>query len=161
MEIGEQRDRDVLTDLYNRNRYERDLKEDLPKHIENLACIYIDVNGLHEINNTEGHDQGDIMLKTVAEEIRNCFATEYLYRTGGDEFIVFLPEKGETKAKLLCGELEKKLSEKGYHISVGIQWERDVLSLADMIKAAEKKMYAEKKRYYEAGDGERRRTARR
>ena len=161
MEIGEQRDRDVLTDLYNRNRYEKDLKEDLPKHIENLACIYIDVNGLHEINNTEGHDQGDIMLKTVAEEIRNCFATEYLYRTGGDEFIVFLPEKGEAKAKLLCGELEKKLSEKGYHISVGIQWERDVLSLADMIKAAEKKMYAEKKRYYEAGDGERRRTARR
>lgn len=159
-EIKEQGDRDVLTGLYNRNRYERDRQETLLKCREALACIYIDVNGLHEMNNTQGHDKGDRMLKTVAEEIRRHFNTEYIYRMGGDEFIVFMLRADENEVKSQCKRIEKELGEKDYHISVGMQWEKEVLSMKDLIKSAEKKMYAEKKRYYEMGSNDRRRSAR-
>ena len=63
--IREQRDRDALTGLYNRTRYERELPVIFSKYKNALACIYIDVDGLHEMNNREGHGKGDLMLKDV------------------------------------------------------------------------------------------------
>ena len=159
-EIREQSERDALTGLLNRNRYERDLPSIYSAHRNALACIYIDVNGLHELNNTKGHDKGDKMLQAVAEGIRLYFHTEYMYRIGGDEFIVFLPDEGEEDVKLRGRSFSGFLEEEGYHISVGIQCERDVVSMTALVKAAEKKMYAEKKKYYEREENDRRRSGR-
>ena len=44
-----------------------------------LSCVYLDVNGLHELNNTRGHAAGDEMLKTVAAKVRDIFGEEYSY----------------------------------------------------------------------------------
>lgn len=54
-----------------------------------LACIYIDANGLHEINNARGHLAGDQMLRFIADTLKVSFGEEALYRIGGDEFVVF------------------------------------------------------------------------
>ena len=148
-EIQEQRDRDTLTGLYNRNRYERDLPEIFAQYQNSLACVYIDANGLRETNNVKGHDKGDKMLRTVATEIRRHFDTEYIYRIGGDEFVLFVPEADEAKLKMQSEELSSALSKVDYSISVGIQCDKNISSLSLLIKAAEKKMYAEKKKYYE------------
>ena len=158
--IREQGDRDALTGLYNRNRYERDLQQICTEHGRSLACVYIDVNGLHEMNNTNGHDKGDKMLKTVANAVRKNFDTEYSYRFGGDEFIVFVPDAEETEVKLQSEAFTALLVKQDYHVSVGIQCETEVSSMAALIKSAEKKMYVEKKRYYEQEFNDRRRTAR-
>ena len=149
MEIQEQGDRDALTGLYNRNRYERDLPAIYAEHRASLACVYIDVNGLHEKNNTEGHDTGDRMLCAVASGIQEHFRTEYLYRTGGDEFILFLPDADEADIEAQSEDLISVLTESDYHISVGFQCETDISSISLLIKRAEQKMYAEKKKYYE------------
>lgn len=155
-EIQEQGDRDVLTGLYNRNRYERDLPEVYERHKSSLACVYIDVNGLREMNNTEGHDKGDEMLRTVAGEIRKHFETEYIYRIGGDEFVLFLPDADESDIAAQSEKLASVLSEDDYHISVGIQCGENLPSLSRLIKETEQKMYAEKKKYYEKHDRRRR-----
>lgn len=147
--IQEQRDHDALTGLYNRNRYERDLPEIFAQYQNSLACVYIDANGLRETNNTKGHHKGDEMLQTVAAEIGKHFATEYIYRIGGDEFVLFVPEPDESKLKLQSEQLSSALSKVNSSISVGIQCGKNISSLSLLIKAAEKKMYAQKKKYYE------------
>ena len=135
--------------MYNRNRYERDLPEIFAQYQNSLACVYIDANGLRETNNTKGHDKGDEMLQTVAAEIGKHFATEYIYRIGGDEFVLFVPEPDESKLKLQSEQLSSALSKVNSSISVGIQCGKNISSLSLLIKAAEKKMYAQKKKYYE------------
>lgn len=151
-EIQEQGDRDALTGLYNRNRYERDLSGIYERNRSSLACVYIDANGLHEMNNTKGHDTGDEMLRTVAGKIRRHFDTEYIYRTGGDEFVLFIPDADEEELRTQCEALSRDLTRSDYHISVGIQRERDIRSISGLIKDAEQKMYAEKKKYYQEHD---------
>ena len=150
--LQEQGDRDALTGLYNRNRYERDLPGICARHKNALACVYIDANGLREMNNINGHDQGDRMLRTVADEIQNHFDTEYVYRIGGDEFLLFLPDASEAEIAARSEGLSAALAEYNYHVSVGVQCETDVSSVSRLIKRAEQNMYAEKKKYYEQHD---------
>ncbi len=156
----EQGEMDMLTGLYNRNRYESDLSVIRARYQGSMACVYIDVNGLHELNNTNGHGAGDTMLKTVALQIRNSFGTESAYRIGGDEFIIFVPDKPAETVDRLCRQLAETLEKENYYISVGVQWEKNVTSLSALIKAAEKKMYMAKKMYYEKEVNNRRKEMR-
>ncbi len=159
-EIKEQSDRDVLTGLYNRNRYERDRTQLWQAYQGPLTCIYIDVNGLHEMNNSEGHDKGDAMLKAVAKGIMEYFQTEYIYRTGGDEFIILSSGIDDKEAAKESEKLAASLRQEGYHISIGIEYEEKVSVMSGLIKKAEEKMYEEKRRFYEQEAHDRRRTAR-
>lgn len=158
--IRKQRDRDILTGLYNRTRYERDIARMSREGAGPLACVYIDVNGLHEMNNTEGHYKGDEMLRTVAREMKKQFGKEKIYRIGGDEFVIFVPGAEKEEVLTASEELTRALQENDYHISVGVQYENDVSSLEELIKSAEKKMYEAKKKYYEDGANDRRNAPR-
>ena len=61
---------DTLTGLYNRNRYEIDLPNLAAKCQDSLGCVFVDVNGLHELNNSQGHEAGDQMLRSVSDATR-------------------------------------------------------------------------------------------
>lgn len=147
-DLQEQGDRDTLTGMYNRNRYERDLPVLFSRYQSSLTCIYIDVNGLREMNNTKGHDLGDKMLRTVAEGIKEHFRTDYSYRVGGDEFVLFVPGFMVEELNKCSLELASDLLDFDYHISVGIHGETDFQSLSQLIKTAEQKMYAQKRAFY-------------
>ncbi len=147
-ELQEKGDRDSLTGMYNRNRYERDLPELFERYQDALSCIYIDVNGLREMNNTKGHDLGDIMLRTVAQAITTYFKSEYSYRVGGDEFVLFVPSTDEQQLTQCSEDMAKELLTYDYHVSVGIECEKQVHTIAQLIKAAEQKMYAQKRAFY-------------
>lgn len=147
---------DLLTGLNNRNCYEQKLAVYPDKCSSSLTCVYADVNGLHELNNTKGHKAGDIMLKACAAAIEKQFGHENSYRIGGDEFAAFIidgdTEKTAEKVRKLTSEIEGK----GYHMSVGFEKaEIPMESIEALIKAAEVKMYDEKRRYYENVGGER------
>ena len=81
-------DCDPLTGLLNRRRFERDLEWWGRNRPETLTCVYIDVVGLHEINNHLGHKAGDGMLCAVAGAMQRMFPLADTYRIGGDEFVV-------------------------------------------------------------------------
>lgn len=142
-------ERDALTGLYNRNRYEMDLLTYPDRYEYSLACVYIDVNGLHELNNSSGHEAGDNMLKTVAAQIRKMFGEQYTYRIGGDEFLAFASDMEKETAERLGKELTEVLEQQNIYVSVGVQWQEHVPSINTLIKAAEKNMYAKKTAFYE------------
>ncbi len=146
--IRAQGETDALTGLLNRNRYERDLPGYRQWYRTSLACVYIDANGLHELNNTLGHEAGDTLLRRIAAEIRRRFGKTHSYRIGGDEFLIFVPDMTEATVSHLCMELEEALLAEGIHISAGIQWSDTISDLTAFIQAAEGKMYAAKRAYY-------------
>jgi diguanylate cyclase (GGDEF)-like protein len=86
---------DALTHLPNRrlfhDRIERELTRIL-KTLEQGALLYIDLDHFKRINDTEGHNAGDTVLRLVTRRINHCLRdTDTLARLGGDEFAVFLP----------------------------------------------------------------------
>ena len=88
-----ERDHDVLTGLYNRRGLETQLMHlfEKPETLRYSAIIMIDADGLKGINDTYGHDAGDLYLKKIAEEINNIAPNNSVAaRQGGDEFVLFL-----------------------------------------------------------------------
>lgn len=141
---------DLLTGVNNRNAYELDLFSISEKCRFNLACIYIDVNGLHEINNSEGHEFGDKMLKFIAEQIKEIFKGGFIYRVGGDEFVVFMSDKQIADLGYDVKRLTKRVEAKGYYIAIGYEtMGARYLVIDDLVKAAEVRMSVNKEAYYE------------
>lgn len=147
--IKEQGERDLLSGLYNRNRYEMELPNYLHQYHSSLACIYVDLNGLHELNNTQGHAAGDAHLQAVASSIRKQFGAQHAYRIGGDEFVVFVIDREQADVLQMTQALTQELAEQDISISTGMHWERVVHSMAELTGTAEKHMYAAKKAHYE------------
>lgn len=139
---------DVLTGLLNRNRFERDISFYQQLQGKSLACIYLDANGLHELNNEKGHAAGDEMLKNIAGEIKREFGEESTYRIGGDEFLIFVTGKTREEVLEMAAKVQQAAREKGYDVSVGVQWTEKVASVSRLMKEAEWQMYADKERYY-------------
>lgn len=139
---------DLLTGLYNRNKYQRDLAVYASKDI--LCCIYIDANGLHEMNNHLGHAAGDTMLRFVGSTLQNIFGQEQTYRIGGDEFVVFCPGLTEASIDENLALLEKELNEHSYYVSIGKACRSSSQSISRLVAEAEQQMYQSKHRYYEA-----------
>lgn len=92
-EIERERDIDTLTGLYNRRGLDSKLDELLanPEEMGHSAIVMIDADGLKIINDTYGHEKGDIYLKKIANIINNFgIKSSIAARQGGDEFILFL-----------------------------------------------------------------------
>ncbi len=111
---------DVLTNIKNRNKYERDLlilQDDPP---EVLTCIYVDADGLHTLNNEYGHDEGDRMLQSISDHLRFHFKGNNVYRLGGDEFLVIILNNEIDLYETIMHEIQLDLNQHNWHISYGI-----------------------------------------
>lgn len=139
---------DALTGLQNRNRYEY-FCDKLQQGTDGLACIYVDANGLHELNNAKGHLAGDNMLKTVANILKKEYGEENTYRIGGDEFVAFRYDREEENIRGDMVRVGNAVELEGYHIAMGMAVATPEHKLADVIKKAETEMYENKARYYE------------
>lgn len=139
---------DVLTKLYNRGKYERDIVRLQEEGKDAVVCIYIDAVGLHEINNHLGHAAGDRMLCSIAEGIREKFPQGMAYRIGGDEFVILCYEKEEAEVKKAIAALKNSLNEKKYEISVGMDICRKERPFAETINRAERAMRHDKEEFY-------------
>ena len=148
---------DQLTQMNNRNSFELDL-DILPSSCKrSMLCIYIDVNGLHELNNEHGHEKGDEMLKFIATQIKTFYGEEHSYRVGGDEFVILLPDYDEKEAKRRLFDMIEVIQKEGYHAAVGMSVHmKHRLSMSGLVKAAEGEMYHDKKRYYKDSARDRR-----
>lgn len=151
---------DTLTGLKNRNAYQKDLISHESRHWNRFCCIYIDVNGLHDMNNSFGHAAGDKMLGYVGSMVRELFGFEGSYRTGGDEFVVLCTDLDEGMVQDRIQLLQTSLEKREYFVSVGFAFLGRGQRLQQMIEAAEGRMYAAKKAFY-AGDRDRRKPRQR
>ncbi|MEM9039513.1 MAG: GGDEF domain-containing protein [Actinomycetota bacterium] len=93
---------DDLTGLVNRREFERLAIEEIEKseRLSSGACIMVvDLNGFKEINDTHGHQFGDLVLKAVSERLVSAVRdTDRVGRWGGDEFVILLPGLEERSA---------------------------------------------------------------
>lgn len=153
MALSEEALLDAMTGLQNRNSYKKMLQDFEGNDCVSVACIYIDVNGLHEINNHLGHQAGDSMLKTVAYILRKNFRSGEIFRIGGDEFVILCRGTDrrtvEQRLDTICGQVNKE----GYSLSVGMEWCDNGINIKDIIQKAESKMQQYKKDYYASQGG--------
>ena len=146
---------DTLTGLLNRSLFETDLRTLQSSEYDSMVCTYIDVVGLHEINNHLGHRSGDSMLCFIANAARKFFASSRIYRIGGDEFVILTPNQPPYSVWVSVDRMRAFLREKEYEISVGIQNTNDLHRLDDAINQAEAAMRQDKQAYYARNGQER------
>ncbi|MBR5111273.1 MAG: diguanylate cyclase [Clostridia bacterium] len=148
---------DLSTGVKNRNCYENNQDYYAKICAQSVTCVYVDVNGLHELNDQEGHESGDIMLKAVGSAMAERFGKENVYRIGGDEFVAFCPDAAVEKTRASISSMISELTGKGYSVSVGAYLEeKSRLDIKVLVREAEKCMYKEKRQYYEQFSHDRR-----
>ena len=146
--------RDTLTRLLNRQSYYRDAE----KYLGSItALVAMDMNGLKEVNDNEGHLAGDLALKTLA----NCFwhaahHNHRVYRIGGDEYAILCNSASEEDVQELIRRIRESMGKTPYSCSIGYAMKREGSTLDTMYLEADDRMYDEKMQYYEATGKERR-----
>ena len=94
---------DALTDLPNRFQFQQRLSSELQRGDGQLALLFADLDEFKSINDTLGHTAGDLMLKRVAERLRDCVQDdEIVARLGGDEFAILMPQAERARVDELC-----------------------------------------------------------
>lgn len=117
--------------------------------LKTLLAVFIDVNGLHEINNRDGHAAGDIMLHYIAETCQRYFPQDGVYRMGGDEFLILCKNTDLSEVETKISRLLQAVDEAGYSISYGIAMQEKDYDITRLITDADERMIAYKKAYYE------------
>lgn len=147
--------RDPLTKLLNRQSYYSDTE----KHINDItAVITTDMNGLKEINDTNGHVAGDKALKTLGD----CFwkaaqRKQRVYRIGGDEFVVLCVNSSEEDVKALIERIRQEVAKTPYTCSIGYAMKTEGNTIDELYHQADKMLYEEKKQFYISSGKDRRR----
>ena len=143
---------DLLTGAFNRNAMNSridSMANDKDTTIHPLGVIFADLNGLKRVNDTKGHEAGDILLKNAALLLQEVFVGYEIYRAGGDEFFILLKDAGEKEVLDKEAELRKAISANG-KISFAIGHSH-VASTKEVLKAfhmADESMYADKRKFY-------------
>lgn len=117
---------DSLTGLGSRAAYEAEIIElGNVSHIgEDIGVLFMDINFLKLINDTEGHLEGDRAIEVTANAIKKALlkVSGKAFRTGGDEFIVIIRDtfEAETVASMVNREISEYITSEGKRLSVSI-----------------------------------------
>jgi diguanylate cyclase (GGDEF)-like protein len=112
-EIKAKADHDGLTRIHNRQSFDERLADELKRHQRyrhNLSLLLFDLDHFKAINDTYGHQAGDMVLKDVGAIMdESCRETDFAARFGGEEFVVILPQTTEDQAWVLAERLRRKI----------------------------------------------------
>ena len=141
---------DSLTGLYNRSAFER-FRETLD--MTRSAMLLVDLDYFKNVNDTYGHDVGDLALKKTAEVLLSSFRSEdFVCRIGGDEFAVIMVHAGSELRELVerkVGEANRRLGEQRdglptLSLSVGVAFGDRENPTEDIFKDADTALYKAK-----------------
>jgi len=108
-------ERDALTGLYNRHRFQQELTRtmlDTDRHHIQCAVMFFDLDEFKTINDTYGHRAGDALLIRVAGEVSALVRrNEVLARLGGDEFAILLPASQGNEAEVLADRVTHAIAQ--------------------------------------------------
>ena len=141
---------DPLTTLYNRRHFDRILEEIDSELYQPLTLVLADVNGLKLANDAFGHDVGDELLKKVAAVMKQtCREDDIIFRVGGDEFVLLLPQTDAEHAQTIVDRINKALKkEKVQNLLISVAFGSAQHSTDDgfeaTFKTAEDRMYRNK-----------------
>ena len=136
---------DMLTGLFNRNRYMEDLSGWEKAALTEIGGIYMDLNGLKHCNDRFGHEAGDALIRRTADALNEVFPGEG-YRIGGDEFVVLRCPIGQEDFADKVHQLREALVRHGVDAAIGSFWQPLVEDLPAFLREADDRMYREKER---------------
>jgi len=146
--------RDGLTGLYNRRYFDENLEHEISRALRqsySLHLLFIDLDGLKTYNDQYGHQQGDNLLRGLAEVIRENIRKDVdsAYRYGGDEFAVILPHANRQQALMVAQRLLKSFSKRSVSsnsLSIGLAKLEDSCqtleeNIENLIRIADQALY--------------------
>ncbi|WP_336504260.1 GGDEF domain-containing protein [Aliivibrio fischeri] len=145
VKVSIMRSYDHMTGFYRRDFYEPKLKA-----LESASFLMIDIDHFKRVNDTYGHDFGDIVIQQVSYRIKNCIrVNDIAIRWGGEEFIVIFQKIDQddlmNKAEVIRKVIENKsIDGINITISIGGAKQRDFESVNEVIKRADAALYDSK-----------------
>lgn len=143
--------KDVLTGLNNRTYFEEKIKEINQEKFLPIGVIMGDVNGLKVVNDTFGHLEGDRLLKTISQIIKDVSGnSSYVFRWGGDEFVILIQNYDEDGCEKIIEDILNKCDNYNFDliqlsISLGASIKRTIdEDIYSNLKEAEEKVYRQK-----------------
>lgn len=148
--------KDPLTNLFNRRYIDKHIYHEL-ETIQQYCILMIDIDHFKSVNDTYGHDAGDIIIKELAKLLRNFIADKGVpIRFGGEEFLIYLPNYTRNQAFDLANRMKERFVVKKFMlngdqvsktISIGLasfNREKENASLHEIIKNADNALYSAK-----------------
>jgi diguanylate cyclase (GGDEF)-like protein len=151
---------DELTGLYNRRGFIHEAKKKLEeayKENKKLYLYFIDMDGLKSINDTLGHEFGDMAIRDFSKILKQSFRlSDVIARLGGDEFAVIMVDEHVTP-EMVTKRLQRKINEYNelnsmnvYKLSISLGLEsfdpKNPITIEEMLRVADEKMYHQKKK---------------
>ncbi|MCR5655552.1 MAG: diguanylate cyclase [Lachnospiraceae bacterium] len=170
--IHEQAYLDAMTGVHNKAAYmaeEARIKRLIRENMAQFSVYVFDVNGLKRMNDTKGHEYGDMMIKDAAQCIREIFGENQIYRIGGDEFVVLGKEEPEKEIRRQFARFDELLRsfnatndkyEEELAVSKGVAvYDPEIdAEYASVFSRADEAMYNCKAEYYKTHGDRRRRS---
>jgi len=141
---------DVLTGLYNRAYFETELERLKRGRRFPVSFVNTDINGLKQMNDKNGHSDGDLMIKKAADLLRAATrADDVVARIGGDEFVTILPCVDAERAETVKARIKRVLSEQGdtlprVSLAIGVGTAQDSEGINQALLEADQRMYQDK-----------------
>jgi diguanylate cyclase (GGDEF)-like protein/PAS domain S-box-containing protein len=143
---------DALTGAYNRRYMENHLRGAIDRGEHPVSSLLMfDVDHFKAVNDQFGHDAGDLVLKRIAEVARQILRdSDMLFRLGGDEFLLYLPDVAAAGAAAIARRLRDAVASSGapgskvVTISIGVAQRAPADSLEDWIRKADVALYEAK-----------------
>ena len=156
--LQQQAERDALTGLYNRRRFDEELDREIAesqRRSRQTGLLVFDLDGFKPVNDNFGHQAGDRVLVTLAETIgRVVRRHEMLFRFGGDEFAILVPDSEDSHLQELARRVVDSVGEAVFHFngqevrlttSVGLAcYPTDAGDVRGLVAAADAAMYRAK-----------------
>jgi diguanylate cyclase (GGDEF)-like protein len=149
--------KDGLTGIYNRRYLQKRMDEELhrcQRHKTTLSLIMFDIDFFKKVNDTYGHQCGDVVLQSVAGKIDSSIRTSDCFaRYGGEEFCCLLPQTDLTGASTLAERFRKVIEEMAITcqkhninitISLGVAEFFDDDSIETLLRKADQALYQAK-----------------
>jgi len=157
---------DSLTGVYNRNYFEKLVREDVPgDRAEKQGVFVVDIDGLKIINDSFGHEAGDALLIKAARCLQVAAGENAtVCRIGGDEFAILLPAPDMAAMESLHRAIGAALQQENIYgtarenfflqMAIGYAYDAEQhVSLKELFHAADEKMYREKVNHHSGGRG--------
>jgi diguanylate cyclase (GGDEF)-like protein len=153
--------KDGLTGCYNRRKLDLDIVAEFAQARQakkSLSVLMADIDWFKKYNDFHGHQQGDQLLKKLVTFLSNNIRpSDKIYRYGGEEFVIMLPEIGKVKAVYAAKRLQEMVAQKLFTgeklsqpqgdvtISIGVSsYPADARSWSSLVKAADLALYEAK-----------------
>ena len=141
---------DNLTGMLNREAFNIDIEKYGSGRVSHVMSI--DLNGLKQINDTQGHEAGDAALIAVSHALDSVMLPKcFIYRIGGDEFAAVCISKTTPDIEKMIGNMYTAVENTGYSCAIGYaEWQKDK-SFTEVYKTADDAMYVKKRSMKELG----------